>query len=286
MTLELKPCAGALGAEIGGIDLSSPLDAAAVAALQRIWADHQVLVFRGQTLSDADLIRFSGHFGECDRAPTGDAVLDRDIPPEITVVSNVTENGRPIGFLGTGELTWHTDMSYNPEPSIASGLYALEVTKGAGGETSFLDMYAAFESLPPALLARIEDRSAIHDSSYTSAGTLRTGMREVTDVSRAPGARHRLLRTHPATGRTALFLGRRPNSYILGLPVPESEALLEEIWAHATQDRFVYTHRWEAGDLVFWDNRCVMHRREAFDGAERRIMHRTQLKGEAPFYTG
>ena len=245
------------------------------------------MIFRGQELSDADLLRFSGHFGECDRAPVGDALLNRDIPPEITVISNVKKkNGAPIGFLGTGELIWHTDMSYNPEPAIASGLYALDVTKGAGGETSYLNMYAAFDALPSALLERIKDCSAIHDSSYTSAGSLRTGMPAVMDVSKAPGAHHRLLRTHPATGRTALFLGRRPNAYILGLPVEESEALLDEIWAHTMQDRFVYTHRWERGDLVFWDNRCVMHRREAFDDSERRIMHRTQLKGEAPYYTG
>jgi taurine dioxygenase len=286
MTLKIEPSSQALGAFISGIDLRVPLEKATKAILQHIWGEHLVMIFRGQVLSDADLLRFSSHFGECDRAPVGDASLNRDIPPEITVISNVKENGKPIGFLGTGELIWHTDMSYNPEPAIASGLFALDVTKGAGGETSYLNMYAAFDALPPALLKRIKDRAAIHDSSYTSAGTLRTGMPLVVDISKAPGAHHRLLRTHPATGRTALFLGRRPNAYILGLPVEESEALLDEIWAHTMQDRFVYTHRWEKGDLVFWDNRCVMHRREAFDDSERRIMHRTQLKGEAPFYAG
>ena len=286
MTLKIEPSSQALGTFISGIDLREPFNEAATAELQRIWSEHPVMIFRGQELSDADLLRFSGHFGECDRAPVGDALLNRDIPPEITVISNVKKNGAPIGFLGTGELIWHTDMSYNPEPAIASGLYALDVTKGAGGETSYLNMYAAFDALPSALLERIKDCSAIHDSSYTSAGSLRTGMPAVMDVSKAPGAHHRLLRTHPATGRTALFLGRRPNAYILGLPVEESEALLDEIWAHTMQDRFVYTHRWEKGDLVFWDNRCVMHRREAFDDSERRIMHRTQLKGEAPYYTG
>jgi taurine dioxygenase len=286
MTFKIEPSSQALGTFISGIDLRAPLNEASIADLQRIWGEHPVMIFRGQELSDADLLRFSGYFGECDSAPVGDALLNRDIPPEITVISNVKENGAPIGFLGTGELIWHTDMSYNPEPAIASGLYALDVTKGAGGETSYLNMYAAFEALPPALLARIKDRSAIHDSSYTSAGTLRTGMPEVTDVAKAPGAHHPLLRTHPTTGRTALFLGRRPNAYILGLPVEESEALLDEIWAHTMQDRFVYTHRWERGDLVFWDNRCVMHRREAFDDSEHRIMHRTQLKGEAPYFAG
>lgn len=286
MSIQIEAMSDVLGARISGIDLRNPLPPQLLATVRQAWADHLVLIFRGQDLSDSDLVRFSEHFGECDRAPVGDSLPSSDIPPEITVVSNVKENGEPIGFLGTGELTWHTDMSYNPEPAIASGLYAIDVTKGAGGETGYLNMYAAFEALPAALYERVKDRSAIHDSSYTSAGTLRTGMSEVRDVSKAPGAHHRLLRTHPVTGKTALFLGRRPNAYILGLPVEESEALLDELWAHTTQDRFTYTHRWEKGDLVFWDNRCVMHRREAFDDSERRIMHRTQLKGEAPYFTG
>ena len=284
MSISAIPCCDALGAEVRGVDLSQSLDDSTVDTLKRIWAENLVMVFRDQTLSDPDLIRFSRQFGECDRAPIGDAVLNRDIPPEITVVSNVKESGEPIGFLGTGELIWHTDMSYNPEPAIASGLYAIEVAQGPGGETSYLNMYAAFETLPAKLLARIEGRSAIHDSSYTSAGTLRTGLDEVVDVREAPGARHPLMRTHPVTGRTALFLGRRRNAYILGLPIEESEALLDELWSHTTQARFVYTHRWRKGDLVFWDNRCVMHRREAFDSRERRIMHRTQLKGEPVYF--
>ena len=284
MTLSCIPVSDALGAVISGVDLAKPLDSETVCALQKIWAENLVMIFRRQSLSDDDLIRFSSHFGECEKAPIGDSVLEQDIPPEITVVSNVIEGGKPIGFLGTGELTWHTDMSYIPEPSDASGLYAIEVANGPGGETSFLNMYSAYDTLPADLLAKIEDRTANHDSSYTSAGTLRTGLAEVTDVSKAPGARHRLLRTHPVTGRTALYLGRRPNSYILDLSVPDSETILDEVWSHTTQDKFVYTHRWEKGDFVFWDNRCVMHRREPFDAGERRIMHRTQLKGTAPFY--
>ena len=221
MTLSYIPVSDALGAVISGVDLAKPLDSETVCALQKIWAENLVMIFRRQSLSDDDLIRFSSHFGECEKAPIGDSILEKDIPPEITVVSNVIEGGKPIGFLGTGELTWHTDMSYIPEQSDASGLYAIEVANGPGGETSFLNMYSAYDTLPADLLAKIEDLTANHDSSYTSAGTLRTGLAEVTDVSKAPGARHRLLRTHPVTGRTALYLGRRPNSYILDLSVPE-----------------------------------------------------------------
>ena len=284
MVIKHCPASKALGAVISGIDLAKPIDGKTVGALKEIWAENLVMIFRNQSLSDDDLIRFSSHFGECEKAPIGDSVLGQNIPPEITVVSNVKENGKTIGFLGTGELTWHTDMSYIPEPADASGLYAIEVANGPGGETSFLNMFSAFETLPPSLLAKIKGRTANHDSSYTSAGTLRTGLPEVTDVRKAPGAHHPLLRTHPVTKRTALYLGRRPNSYILNLPVPESETLLDEIWSHTTQEQFVYQHRWVKGDFVFWDNRCVMHRREPFDSGERRIMHRTQLKGASPYY--
>ena len=284
MLIKHCPASKALGAVISGIDLAKPIDGKTVGALKEIWAENLVMIFRNQSLSDDDLIRFSSYFGECEKAPIGDSVLGPNIPPEITVVSNVKENGKTIGFLGTGELTWHTDMSYIPEPADASGLYAIEVANGPGGETSFLNMFSAFETLPPSLLAKIKGRTANHDSSYTSAGTLRTGLPEVTDVRKAPGAHHPLLRTHPVTKRTALYLGRRPNSYILNLPVPESETLLDEIWSHTTQEQFVSQHRWAKGDFVFWDNRCVMHRREPFDSGERRIMPRTQLKGASPYY--
>ena len=127
-------------------------------------------------------------------------------------------------------------------------------------------------------------RQAIHDATYTSAGGLRKGVRPAADVSQTPGARHPILRTHPVTRREALFLGRRRNGYVVGLPVPESERLLDALWAHATQPQFAYTHRWQVGDLVMWDNRCAMHRRDAFDPDTRRIMHRTQVKGDAPFH--
>lgn len=289
MTIEVVPCSPALGGEVRGVDLSVPLDDAIVARLREAWAEYLVLVCRGQQLADADLVRFSGYFGECDRAPPNEAAVAGPghvkMLPEVTVISNVVEDGNPIGALSNRELVWHTDMSYNETPADASALYAIELPDGGGGETSYLNMYAAYDSLPAELLSRIVDKRAIHDFTYTSAGTLRKGFEEVDDVRDAPGARHPMLRTHPVTGRTALFLGRRVNSYIIGLDLEDSEALLDAVWAHATQERFVYTHRWQPGDVVLWDNRCVMHRRETFDANDRRIMHRTQLTGEVPYYT-
>jgi len=197
------------------------------------------------------------------------------------VISNVEVNGMPIGALGAGEAEWHTDMSYTPVPPSASLLYALEVPR-EGGDTSFCNMYRAYEDLDPAVRARIEQGRTTHDSTYTSAGGLRKGGRPVTDVREAPGARHPLVRIHPVTGRRALFLGRRRNGYIEGLPIAESEQLLDLLWAHSTQPQYTFSHHWRKGDLLLWDNRCVMHRRDPFDPNTRRVMHRTQVKGDVP----
>lgn len=289
MPIDVVACSPALGAEIRGVDVSQPLDDATADVLKDAWAAHLVLLFRDQTLSDADLIRFSNHFGECDHAPPNEVsntTSDGWVPdaPEVTVISNVVVDGISIGSLGANECAWHTDMSYMPEPVNASALYAIEVPESAG-DTSFLNMYRAYETLPEDLKEQLAGKKAIHDATYTSAGGLRKGVEEVTDVRKAPGAHHPILRTHPTTGRTALFLGRRVNAYVPGLPVRESEALLDAVWGHTVQDRFVWTHQWRKGDLLLWDNRCAMHRRESFETSDRRIMHRTQLKGEVPYYT-
>jgi taurine dioxygenase len=141
-------------------------------------------------------------------------------------------------------------------------------------------MYEAYETLPDVLKRAIEGKSCIHDSSRNSAGELRQGFQRTTDVTRTPGAVHPLVRLHPVSKRKALFLGRRPGAYIHGLSIEESENLLNAVWAHATQERFAWYQKWRIGDLVMWDNRCVMHRRDAFDESLRRLMHRTQIVGE------
>ncbi|MBT6277095.1 MAG: TauD/TfdA family dioxygenase [Chromatiales bacterium] len=285
----LTPCSAALGAEVNDLDLSAPLADDTIQGLREAWAEHLILVFRGQQLDDQQLVQASGLFGVCDRAPPNEAAVKGPGHvaqlPEVTVISNVVEDGNPIGSLGHGELVWHTDMSYHETPADASALYAIELPAGGGGETSFLNMYAAYESLPQRLKDALRDKQAIHDFTYTSAGTLRKGFAAVDDVRDAPGARHTMLRTHPVTGRTALFLGRRVNSYVLGLSVDESEALLDEVWGYVIDNQPSYSHQWRLGDLVLWDNRCVMHRREQFNPADRRVMHRTQLAGERPYFS-
>jgi taurine dioxygenase len=219
-----------------------------------------------------------------DRAPHYAAGTEVTVKSEfVTVISNVVQNGKPIGDLGNAEALWHTDMSYNEVPPMASALYALEIPP-SGGETGFCNMYLAYETLPAALKRRVEGLQCKHDSSRNSTGGLRRGQPEVTTPRDAPGAVHPIVRTHPVTGRNALFLGRRLNGYIMGLAPQESEALLDEIWAHSTKPELTWYQEWQLGDLILWDNRCVMHRRNAFDGAQRRIMHRTQLAGDKPVY--
>jgi taurine dioxygenase len=269
------PGAPGLGAEITGVDLRS-IDDRAFAAIHRAWIDHQVLLFRGQNLTDQDLIAFSRRFGDLDHAPiqeNGQRIANG--LPEIYVVSNVIENGVEIGSLGYGEAVWHTDMSYLPAPPKASMLYALD-------DTSFVDMYAAFEALPASLRRQALGLMVKHDGTYNSGGYVRQGVTPTDDPREAPGMMHPLVCTHPESGRRMLYLGRRRMAWLDGFDLAMSDALLDEIWAFATQDQFVWTHQWRVGDLVLWDNRCTMHRRDPFDPSTRRIMHRTQVKGSAP----
>ena len=277
---ETVPNRAALGAEIRGIDLKS-LDAATFEDLLRAWHDHSVLLVRGQRLSDQDLIAFSRRLGDLDWAPiqeNGRRFVEG--MPEIYIVSNVKVNGEAIGSLGDGEAVWHTDMSYLEVPPKASMLYALEVPP-TGGNTSFCTMYGVYDALPARLKERIADLEIKHDGTYNSGGYLRQGVTATDDPRTSPGAVHPLVCRHPATGRRMLYLGRRRNAYLAGLDLSASEALLDELWSYVARPEFAFEHVWRVGDLVLWDNRCTMHRRDAFDPMSRRIMHRTQVKGDA-----
>jgi taurine dioxygenase len=281
MAIAIKSLDAALGAEVAEIDLSKPLPRADIDAIEAAWRERLVVVFHGQTLSDPQLIAFSRNFGELDPPgpnPYGEPFNKEH--PELNVISNVVENGKPIGNLGDGEAVWHADMTYVDVPPKAGILHALEVPPPeAGGNTYFANMFAAYESLPSDLKEVAEGKVAVHDASRNSAGMLRKGYKEITDVRETVGAHHPLVRTDPKTGRKVLFLGRRPNAYVLGLSVAESEALLDALWANATQPRFVMCHEWRLGDLLMWNNLSVLHRRDPFDPKTRRVMHRSQIKG-------
>jgi taurine dioxygenase len=282
MTLSIRELDAPLGAEISGVDLSAPIARGDVKTIESVWRERLVVVFHDQQLSDPQLIAFSGNFGELDPPgpnPYGQPFLKDH--PELNVISNVVENGKPIGNLGDGEAVWHADMTYVDVPPKAAMLHALEVPPPeAGGSTHFANMFAAYETLPADLKKAVEGRNAVHDASTNSAGMLRMGYKEVTDVRQTVGAHHPLVRTEPETGRKALFLGRRPNAYVVGLAVAESEALLNALWAHATQPRFSVCHEWKVGDLLMWNNLSVLHRRDPFDPKTRRVMHRSQIKGK------
>ena len=281
MTLAVRNTDVALGAEISGIDLSQPVPPGDIATIEDVWRERLVVIFHDQTLSDPQLIAFSENFGALDPPgpnPYGQPFLKEH--PELNVISNVIENGKPIGDLGDGEAVWHADMTYVDGPPKAAMLDALEVPPPeAGGNTYFANMLLAYETLPAELKRAAEGKIAVHDASTNSAGMRRKGYKPVTDVRETVGAHHPLVRTDPASGRKALFLGRRPNAYVIGLPLAESKAMLDALWAHATQPRFTLCHRWTVGDLLMWNNLSVLHRRDPFDPKTRRVMHRSQIKG-------
>jgi len=276
LQLEVRPL-GAIGAEVLGIDLAR-VTKAQVEAIKRAWYRHDVLVFRSQRLTDDHLLSFSRHFGALDSPPNQGA--GRKSPagyPEVYVVSNVLdEKGEPIGALGDGEAAWHTDMSYAAQPPDASMLYSLEIPP-TGGDTSFCSMKAALSRMPKALIALVRSLDIKHDGTYDSGGNVRKGLVATNDPRTSVGTPHPVIIEHPVSGERALYLGRRLNAYVMGLALADSEQLLDELWSYV--ETAVYRHRWAVGDLVLWDNRTTMHRRDAFDPKARRVMHRTQIKG-------
>ncbi|MBM3344682.1 MAG: TauD/TfdA family dioxygenase [Betaproteobacteria bacterium] len=271
------------GAAVTGVDVGNLTDGE-FAAVMRVWHEHRGLVaFLRQNVSDDGLLAFSRRIGALDSPPNQEH--GRQSPegyPDIYVVSNVKDTaGRPIGALGDGEAVWHTDMSYEAKPPLASMLTARELPASGGGDTWFCDMIGAFEDMPEALKQRVSRLQVKHDGTYNSGGYLRKGVRETNDPVSAPGTLHPAVIRIPQTGEAALYLGRRRMSYIGGLTLAESEALLDELWKYPSAEHRIYRHKWQVGDLVMWDNRTTMHRRDPFSASDRRVMHRTQIKGVA-----
>jgi taurine dioxygenase len=294
MTVEVHPFAAGCGAEIRGVDIRETLSTTDRDAIRKAWLDNLVLRFRASPMTDEQHMEFTRQFGELEFNPaeliakqygvsTQTSGRKREIPPEISVISNIVEDGKAIGGLGDGEAFWHTDSSFVDVPPAASLLRSLECPPpSAGGSTYFLNCYSAYDDLPEATKKTIDGRVMVHAATHSSGGKAHKGFETVDDVSKVPGARQPMVRTHPETGKKSLFLGRRINAYVIGLPVDESEELLDGLWAHMVQDKYTWRQDWQVGDLIWWDNRCAMHRRDAFDGSKRRLMHRTQLKGTRP----
>jgi taurine dioxygenase len=292
--LEIVPTGAAVGAEARGIDLSLPLPADVVKALQDAWSKHLVLLFRDQEMTPEQYLSACRVFGKpqvgAARAyyiKTGTLDTLHTLPvPEITVLSNLDQNGNPVkenSGLGSLEVVWHTDNSYIEEPPAGSTLYAREIPDDGTGKTSFNNQYLAYEELPAELKRAIEGKRSKQDASRNSAGVLRPGVKKPEKPEDVPGPMHPLIRVHPATGRKALYLGRRriwPSQFVEGVSHEESEALLDKLWAHATQPKYAWQHVWRVGDMLVWDNRCAMHYREPVNSEQRRVMWRSQFQGE------
>jgi taurine dioxygenase len=285
------PMPAALGAEVRNIDLKT-LDAAVFAGLHQAWLEHIMLVFRGQTLVAEDLVRLVKFFGtpvtssNLHQRNLEERIANRlfNLPPEVTVVSNVTAEGKPVGILGDGEIVWHCDFSFKERPTAARMLVAMEIPpRQEEGRTYFLNCYAAYDALPLEMKKRISGKTIKQANIVDTALKLRPGASLDADIRTTPGPSHPIISTHPETGCNMIFLGRRHGAYVNGCSLEESEALLNELWAHCTQPQFCYEHRWAVGDVVVWDNRATLHRREAFDSASRRLLYAAQVEGHRPY---
>ena len=272
--LALRPLSAALGAEIIGIDLRQEIGDDVFAQIRDAWHQNLVILLRDQKLSEEEQVRFAAKFGPPAQIHTKQFVRNH---PAVMLVSNVREDGKPIGALPDGEMHFHTDQCHQERPAKASMLYALEVPS-MGGNTLFANGYRAYETLPPEIKRRIEGRKAVNAYDYDTAATKR-GTRLAPSV---PSYAHPVVRTHPATGRKALYVNRLMTVRIEGLPVQESDELLAILFDHQERREFIYEHVWRPGDLLIWDNRCTLHARTDFSPNERRLMRRVTILGEKP----
>jgi len=288
---QVVPMAAPLGAEIRGLDLKQ-LNDATFKALHNAWLDNVLLVFRGQSMAAEDLVNLVRRFG----TPVTSSNLHQrsleeragnrlyHLPPEVTIVSNVREGDQSIGILGDGEVVWHSDFSFKERPTAARMLVAMEVPpRELGGNTFFLSCYAAYDALPADMKQRISGMTIKQADIIDTAMKLRPGASLDADIRTVPGPSHPVISTHPETGHNLLFLGRRHGAYVNGCSLEESEALLNQLWAHCTQARFCYEHRWSVGDVVVWDNRATLHRRDPFDSKSRRVLFAAQVEGHRPY---
>ena len=272
--LQTRPLSPALGAEIIGIDLRQEMDERVAAQVLDIWHQNLVILLRDQHLSEEDEVRFAERFGPPAVIHTKQFMQKH---PAVMLISNIREDGKPIGALPDGEMHFHSDQCYQERPAMASMLYAIEVPS-KGGNTLFANAYAAYETLPEVIKRRIEGRRALNAYDYDTAATKR-GTKVADGV---PTYVHPVVRTHPATGRKALYVNRLMTVRIEDMPEEESTELLDFLFEHQEQRQFIYEHVWRVGDILMWDNRCTLHARTDFSADERRLMRRVTILGEKP----
>lgn len=276
-SLQMKPLSPAVGAEIRGLDVSQPLSDASFEILLDYWHRHGVLCIPAQVLGEMDQVRFAERFGEL-ATTQGEYAISKS-HAAIMYVTNEKEDGKYVGALPDGEMYFHSDMCYVERPSMATILYAMEIPAD-GGNTLFANMYKAFDALPEATKQRLVGLKAVN--SY-EPGTKAPTVAMRTRSQASPTARsfaQPLVCTHPATGKRALYVNRLMTEYIVGMPRAESNALLESLFDHQEQRQFIYEHRWTRGDLIMWDNRCILHARGDFSASELRKLRRVTVKGD------
>jgi len=276
--MNITPLTPVFGAEIDGVDLSTLSDDS-FDKIYDAWVEYGVLRFRGQSLTDMQLEKFSARFGPLEKIPI---LLPEEKLREmfesiyVLTLSNIKKDGKPIGGLGNAEAYWHSDMTYQNPPPPASVLYSIEIPQ-EGGNTQFACQHAALQSLSDELRSQLKNVQIKHDAAHTSIGELRGGYEEVSDASQSPGAIHPAVLRHPENGRDTLYLGRREWAYVVGAEIDASERLLDEVWQYAALPENVWTQVWEVGDVVIWDNRRVLHRRDGFPDQMRRLLKRCQV---------
>jgi taurine dioxygenase len=273
VTFAVRPLSPALGAEILSIDLCDPISDALQQRLLAAWHQHLVILLRNQTLDEDTQVRFAQTFGPPAKITSGRTFSPKH--PSVMLISNIRTDGKPIGALPDGEMHFHTDQCHQEIPAKATILYAIEIPS-KGGNTLFSNAYLAYETLPQAIKHRIAGRRALN--AYDKDSTLRTARYDNAGSS----CWHPVVRTHPATGRKALYVNRLMTREIEGLPRDESDALLQKLFDHQEQPRFVYEHIWRPGDILMWDNRCTLHARTHFSSGERRLLRRVTILGEKP----
>lgn len=279
----IQPLSDALGAEVLGLDLAEPLSDDDFARLHRAHLRHHVLVFRDQRITPAQQVAFSARWGPLQRHVLHQFALPGQ--PEVLIVSNIVENGKPIG-LGDAGVFWHSDLSYKERPSLGSFLHAQELP-AEGGDTLFANQHLAWDELPADLARAVRGRRAEHSYLKVYAELQRRSPwrpdLSPEQIAAVPTVSQPIVRTHPETRRQALFVSEHFTTRVVGLPDGESEALLQALYAHSTQERYVYRHHWLPGDMVFWDNRSVLHLAAGCPADQRRRLYRTTIEGDVPF---
>jgi taurine dioxygenase len=273
MTFSVRPLTDTFGVEIENIDISGPLSTADFKEVRDLWHQHELLLFRNQSLVETDMIEFSRRFGELEIHVREEWLSDDN--PEILMVTNIKKNGQSVGALEDAEVGWHYDQIYLPQPAVGSMLSSVKLPPD-GGSTYFADMSTAYETLPKHLHEAINGRSAVQ--SYSAFNQSYSTETNDTQTKKTQDVEHPIVRTHPFTGRKALYICPGMSIQIVGLPEDESKHVLEECFAWSIKPEFVYQHDWQLGDSLLWDNACTMHRRDPFDGDQfQRIMKRTTI---------